>query len=115
MRLISQCGELFARATLAVKLVMIILIISSFWSWAIIIQKLIFYRKAKKESARFDRAFWSGEPLDGLFKQIGPEPDGAAQTVFANGMVEWPKITSSRWWINSRSYGSYRSQYGMWL
>lgn len=58
---------LFARATLAVKLVMIILIISSFWSWAIIIQKLIFYRKAKKESARFDRAFWSGEPLDGLF------------------------------------------------
>jgi len=82
---------LFARATLAVKLVMIILIISSFWSWAIIIQKLIFYRKAKKESARFDRAFWSGEPLDGLFKQIGPEPDGAAQTVFANGMVEWQR------------------------
>ena len=35
---------LFARATLGVKLVMIILIIASFWSWSIIVQKLLQYR-----------------------------------------------------------------------
>ena len=80
---------LFMRATLSVKLVMIILIIASFWSWSIIIQKLLSYRAAKAEAERFDRAFWSGEPLDGLFDEIGPEPDGPAEKVFAAGMSEW--------------------------
>jgi biopolymer transport protein TolQ len=80
---------LFARATLTVKLVMIVLIIASFWSWSIIIQKLIQYRRARRNADRFDRAFWSGEPLDELFDQIGPEPDGAAEKVFAAGMTEW--------------------------
>lgn len=82
---------LFARATLTVKLVMIMLIIASFWSWGIIVQKLIVYRRARAEAARFDQAFWSGEPLDGLFDQIGPEPEGAAEKVFAAGMVEWQR------------------------
>lgn len=80
---------LFARATLTVKIVMIMLIVASFWSWSIIVQKLIAYRAARKEAATFDRAFWSGEPLDELFDQIGAEPTGRAQKVFASGMTEW--------------------------
>lgn len=80
---------LFMRATLTVKLVMIVLIIASFWSWSIIVQKLISYRRARAEAARFDRAFWSGEPLDGLFDEIGAEPDGPSEKVFAAGMSEW--------------------------
>ncbi|MEW9919264.1 protein TolQ [Marimonas sp. MJW-29] len=80
---------LFMRATLTVKLVMIMLIIASFWSWSIIIQKLISYRAARAEAERFDRAFWSGEPLDGLFDEIGAEPDGPSEKVFAAGMSEW--------------------------
>ena len=80
---------LFARATLTVKLVMIMLIVASFWAWSIIIQKSMMYTRARREAARFDRAFWSGEPLDGLFEEIGPEPAGRAQRVFAAGMVEW--------------------------
>ncbi|MEO9573487.1 MAG: protein TolQ [Tateyamaria sp.] len=82
---------LFARATIVVKLVMIMLIVASFWAWGIIIQKLILYRSARAEAARFDRAFWSGEPLDGLFDQIGPDPNGAAEKVFASGMTEWQR------------------------
>lgn len=80
---------LFARATIVVKLVMIILVLCSFWTWAIVIQKTIMYRKARGESAVFDQAFWSGEPLDELFQQIGPEPSGASERVFAAGMMEW--------------------------
>ncbi|MEL6887539.1 MAG: protein TolQ [Pseudomonadota bacterium] len=82
---------LFLRATLTVKLVMIMLIIASFWAWAVIIQKWLLYRSARSEAARFDRAFWSGEPLDGLFEQIGPEPRGASEKVFAAGMIEWQR------------------------
>jgi len=80
---------LFARATLIVKLVMGMLIFASFWAWAIIIQKTISYRAARAEAAAFDRAFWSGEPLDGLFEETGPTPDGRAERIFAAGMVEW--------------------------
>ncbi|MEP1200576.1 protein TolQ [Tateyamaria sp.] len=82
---------LFARATIVVKLVMIMLIVASFWAWGIIIQKLILYRRARAEAVHFDRAFWSGEPLDGLFEQIGPDPNGAAEKVFASGMTEWQR------------------------
>ncbi|MBE0453798.1 protein TolQ [Roseovarius autotrophicus] len=80
---------LFARATLIVKLVMLVLVLASFWSWSIIIQKLITYRRAHTEAEIFDRRFWSGEPLDGLFDEIGPEPAGQSERIFAAGMMEW--------------------------
>ncbi|GAA6163441.1 protein TolQ [Pelagimonas sp. KU-00592-HH] len=80
---------LFARATLTVKLVMLLLVASSFWSWSVIIQKIISYRAARAEAAQFDRAFWSGEPLDGLFDQIGTTPKGRSERIFAAGMMEW--------------------------
>ncbi len=80
---------LFARATPIVKLVMSLLVLSSFWAWAIIIQKQITYRAARAAAAAFDRAFWSGEPLDGLFEEVGPTPTGSSEKIFAAGMVEW--------------------------
>ncbi|PKQ13359.1 MAG: protein TolQ [Alphaproteobacteria bacterium HGW-Alphaproteobacteria-1] len=80
---------LFARATLIVKLVMLILVLASFWSWSIIIQKLITYRRARTEAEIFDRRFWSGEPLDGLYEEIGPDPAGQSERIFAAGMTEW--------------------------
>ncbi|MFA5539234.1 MAG: protein TolQ [Gemmobacter sp.] len=80
---------LFARATVTVKLVMILLIVMSFWSWAIIVQKHLQYRRARSASAEFDAAFWSGEPLDELYETIGPEPEAASERVFSAGMTEW--------------------------
>jgi len=80
---------LFARATFTVKLVMLMLVIASFWAWSIIIRKSISYRAARAEAAAFDRSFWSGEPLDGLFDKIGAQPRGSSERVFAAGMTEW--------------------------
>ena len=80
---------LFMRATLTVKFVMVGLMIMSFWSWAFIIQKHIAYRMARREASIFDRAFWSGEPLDELFEKLGPTPTGASEKIFAAGMLEW--------------------------
>ena len=81
--------SLFMRATFVVKLVMIVLVVASFWAWGIIIQKLIDYRRARSEADAFDRAFWSGEPLDELYDKIGTDPQGASQKIFASGMTEW--------------------------
>lgn len=78
-----------AEASFVVQIVMIMLVGASFWSWSVIIQKLISYRAARSEAARFDRSFWSGEPLDGLFEEIGTTPKGRSQRIFAAGMMEW--------------------------
>lgn len=80
---------LFWRATPTVKLVMLILIAASFWGWAIIVQKFINFRQARRDQARFDQSFWSGTPLDELFDEVGESPSGASERVFAAGMAEW--------------------------
>jgi len=80
---------LFARATLIVKLVILMLTMASFWSWGIIFQRLINYRAARRAAEVFDQSFWSGEPLDALFEQIGTQPDGSSQKIFVAGMTEW--------------------------
>ena len=82
---------LFGRATITVKIVMIMLIGSSFWSWSIIFRKLILLRTARSEASSFDQSFWSGEPLDELFEKLGPDPSGHTARVFASGMVEWER------------------------
>lgn len=80
---------LFLRATLTVKLVMVLLMVASFWSWSIIVQKSLNYRRSRADAAEFDKLFWSGEPLDELFDKVGQEPSGSAEKVFAAGMIEW--------------------------
>ncbi|AUH32534.1 protein TolQ [Paracoccus tegillarcae] len=80
---------LFTQASLTVKIVMIVLVLASFWAWAIIIQKLVAYAAARQDASRFDRRFWSGEPLDDLYDRIGDRPKGATERVFAAGMTEW--------------------------
>lgn len=82
---------LFAQSTFIVKMVILILVLASFWAWSIIIQKHITFRKARGEADAFDQRFWSGEPLDGLFEEVGPEPEGRSERVFAAGMLEWKR------------------------
>ncbi|GIT89883.1 Tol-Pal system subunit TolQ [Jannaschia pagri] len=80
---------LFLRATLVVKLVMISLFAASVWVWAIYIQKVLQFRIARSRAAAFDRAFWSGEPLDELYDQIGDAPGSASERIFSAAMTEW--------------------------
>ena len=80
---------LFARASLTVQVVMVLLIVASVWAWAIIIQKLMVQTATRRDSGSFDRRFWSGEPLDDLYDRLGDRPSGASERIFAAGMTEW--------------------------
>ena len=80
---------LFMKATLTNQLVLVSLLAMSFWSWSIIVQRVLTFRRAREEAAVFDRAFWSGDPLDELFERLGPTPEGASERIFAAGMTEW--------------------------
>ena len=86
---------LFWRATIVVKIVMIILILASVWSWSIIFQKFINFRIARSNTNRFEAAFWSGDPLDELYEKIKDKPRGSAERIFVSGMMEWGRSQRS--------------------
>jgi len=81
--------SLFLRATLTVKITMILLVLASVWSWGIIIQKHINYRRARRDADAFEAAFWSGQALDQMFEEIREDPRGGNEKVFVAGMKEW--------------------------
>ena len=80
---------MFGRATPVVQVVLIALLVASFWSWAVIIDKWLSFRRTRREQAMFEDAFWSGQPLDSLYDRVGAKPRSAIERVFVAGMGEW--------------------------
>ncbi|KAF0119190.1 MAG: biopolymer transport protein TolQ [Rhodospirillaceae bacterium] len=80
---------LFIRADLIVKMVIILLAAASFWSWAIIFDKMIRLRRLNALSDQFEESFWSGGSLDELFDRIGNRPVDPMASVFVAAMREW--------------------------
>jgi len=81
--------ELFWQSDSIVKLVMLILLLASFWSWAVIFDKTMRLRRLQKEAATFEETFWSGGSLDDLFERVGQRPLDPMSAVFAAAMREW--------------------------
>ena len=86
---------LFFRATITVKIVMLVLVTSSFWSWSIIIQKSVDYRRAKKDKGLFLEEFWSGIPLEELYKEKKDQQTGICEQIFCSAMDEWHRSVAS--------------------
>ncbi len=80
---------LFLRATWVVQVVMVLLVLASFWSWAIMVEKITVLRKARRQTSAFEETFWSGQPLDELYDRISGRTTGAIERVFVAGMTEW--------------------------
>ena len=87
--------SLFLRAGIVVKIVMLVLLFASFWSWAIIFQKYLSFRRVRSHSYRFERRFWSGDPLDELHHSIGNNPTGPHERIFSAAMDERLKSSLS--------------------
>ena len=80
---------LFLAADMVVKAVMLMLILASIWSWAIIFEKLKTIRKENRLADDFEDEFWSGGAIDRLYDDLGAEPDGMMPRVFSAAMREW--------------------------
>ena len=83
--------SLFLKAGWVVKSVMLVLLFASFWTWAIIFQKKISYRRVRRHAYHFERRFWSGEPLDEIYESIGHNPNGPFDRIFCAAMDERAK------------------------
>jgi biopolymer transport protein TolQ len=80
---------LFIQADWIVKAVMIMLLLASIWSWAIIIHKLIRLRALRAQAKQFEDAFWSGGSLEELFDRISNRPTDPMASIFVAAMREW--------------------------
>ena len=80
---------LFLNADLIGKAVIIILILASFWSWAIILEKLLRLRRLHGQADQFEDAFWSGGSLEELFQRVGEQPGEPMSAMFGAAMREW--------------------------
>ena len=83
--------SLFMRADYVVKTVIIILILSSIWSWTIIVSKIIRVKKLNLESVEFEELFWSGNSLEDLYDTLQEGSEDPKVNVFCAGMEEWKK------------------------
>jgi biopolymer transport protein TolQ len=81
------------RADLIVKTVMLVLVLSSIWCWAIIFEKLLTVRRLNKRSDDFEQAFWSGKSLDDLFDRLVSNPRDPMSAVFVAAMREWRRAS----------------------
>ncbi len=80
--------SLFWRADIIVKLVMLMLLAASMWSWAIIFDKSLRLRSLRNQAEEFEESFWSGGSLEDLYDRIGRDPGHPMAAVFAAAMEE---------------------------
>ena len=80
---------LFLQADTIVKCVLFLLLLASFWSWAVIFDKWFRVRRLRRDAVHFEESFWSGGSLDDLYDRIGARPTDPMSAVFAVAMREW--------------------------
>jgi biopolymer transport protein TolQ len=82
---------LITGASLPVQLVMVILLITSLFSWWYIFIKVATIKRAEKESEEFENKFWSGGDLNKLYESVTAvrrKPQGMA-SIFEAGFKEF--------------------------
>ena len=80
---------MFMQADWVVKLVMILLIMASFWCWAIIVEKWYLFRNVKAKAQRFENEFWSSDALDKFYEKSKKRANHPMAIIFVAAMEEW--------------------------
>src|SRR5579871_5350174 len=80
---------LFMQADIIVKVVMLMLLIASFWTWAIIFEKSMRLRRLRRQAKQFEEAFWSGGSLELLFDRLEAKAPDPMSALFVTAMREW--------------------------
>jgi biopolymer transport protein TolQ len=98
--ILSQTGglsvvQLFLDADWVVKAVIIGLVLSSIWSWTIIVGFLFRISKINDETTKFEADFWKSGDIDGFHNERG-KSDLPVARVFAAGVAEWRRSTNGK-------------------
>ena len=86
--------HLVAEASIVVQAVMLLLLLASVFSWALIYAKWRQLRAARQRSGRFESRFWSGGSVAELYRETQNRetaPDGS-ERLFAAGFGEYARL-----------------------
>ncbi len=83
--------SLFERADMLVKIVLVVLLLASLWSWAIIFNKWLMMGTLRRRASSFEKTFWSGLSLDELYQQFSHRTDHPMAAVFVAALREWKR------------------------
>ena len=78
--------SLFLRADIVVKSVIIILIVCSIYSWAVIIEKFRLFRKINKSSEEFEEKFWNSKSAENFYNGLPTNLEDPMALVFQESM-----------------------------
>ena len=78
--------NLFLRADIIVKSVIIILIVASIYSWAVIIEKYRLFKKINKSSEEFENKFWKSRSAESFYNSLPNDIDDPMANVFKDTM-----------------------------
>jgi len=86
--------QLFLRADFVVKSVILILIASSIFSWALIFDKYRLFKRIDKSTKLFEDKFWKSKSAETFYKNIPDKTDDPLSQVFKSAMEELIKTKS---------------------
>ena len=78
--------SLFLRADIIVKSVMIILVVFSIYSWAIIFDKIRLFRKINKSAEEFEEKFWKSKSAETFYNNLPSATNDPMAEVFKSSM-----------------------------
>jgi biopolymer transport protein TolQ len=81
--------SLISQADIIVQLVMLLLVIASLWSWAIIFDKIIKFRVLKKRSDKFEEIFEESVSLEEIHSEAKNSDNHPLARIFLACMKEW--------------------------
>ena len=86
--------QLFIRADFVVKAVILLLIASSIFSWALIYDKIRLFRRIDQSTKSFEDKFWKSKSAEAFYKGLPIKSEDPMTIIFKNAMSELIKTKS---------------------
>ena len=86
--------NLFIRADFIVKSVIVILVLASIFSWALIIDKYRTFKKINLSTDAFEEKFWKAKSAESFYNNLSSNADDPLTNIFRSGMNELLKTKS---------------------
>ena len=78
--------SLFIRADIVVKTVIVLLIVCSVYSWAVIIEKFRLFKKITQTTDEFETKFWNSKSAESFYNNLPANIDDPMALIFKDAM-----------------------------
>ncbi len=78
--------NLFIRADIVVKSVILILIVCSIYSWAVIFEKVKLFKKINKSTEEFENKFWNSKSAESFYSNLPASTEDPMALLFRDAM-----------------------------